>query len=220
MSILFVIPASPELARDVAELRTQIGADPKRSKALFHLIGNRYVDDVVNGLVLDFLHESRQTQPRMRSLIETLAGLIKTISHGLVGQAFAKLTPEKGAVVLTFIDERLCERPGGLGLGVPLDPSIAAGIDRAVMLAATQQLTSDRVALLATVQQVIDRAIDFHYKKPFSMLDLGFILRKGVDVGYDTIRSGAMSTMEKTVNEADEAELADLAQFFARRVVR
>lgn len=218
--MLFVIPASPDLARDISELRAKLGSDPKREKALYDLIGMRYVDDVVDGLVLDFLRESGGTTPTMRSLVEKLAGLIKSISHGLVGQAFAKLTPEKGASVLEFLDERLCERVEGPGLGVPIDHATVAGIDRARAAADVQKLSDDRAALLVTMQTVIDRAIEYHYKKPFAMLELGFLMRKGVDVGYDAIRGGAMSTIERSIAESDEQALGELAAFLSRRVLR
>jgi hypothetical protein len=219
MSKQFVIPASPALARDVSELRSNLNLDAKRAKALYVAIGNQYVDDVVDGLVLGFLNESRGSTPRMRSLVETLAKLIKSIAHGLVGQAFAKLNPETGSVVLEFIDQRLCQRAEGPGLGIPIDPSMVDGIERANVAARESRLASDRASLLTTMKGVIDRSIDYHYKQPFAMLELGFLLRKGVDVGYDAIRSGAMSTIEKSITEADEATLADLAAFLSRRVL-
>ena len=125
-----------------------------------------------------------------------------------------------GKCSLEFLDERLCEREEGLGLGVPIDHATVAGIDRAHAAASVQQLSDDRAALLTTMKTVIDRAIDYHYKKPFAMLELGFLMRKGVDVGYDAIRSGAMSTIERSIAESDEQALAELAAFLSKRVLR
>lgn len=220
MRTLFVIPASPKLADTVTVLRPIVRDDPKHTKPHFQRLGTHYVDDVVDGLVLDFLRESGSASPRTQSLIQTLAGLIKSVSHGLVGQAFGKLTPERAVELLALLDDRLVERSAGPGLGVPLETSMVLGIERAVAAAEARALADERRELLGTMQSVIDRAIEYHYQKPFAVLELGFLVRKAVDTGYGAIRSGAHSTIEKAISEADEAPLGDLAAFLSRRVHR
>lgn len=220
MRTLFVIPASAQLASTVGTLRPIVREDPKHTKPHFQRLGIQYVDDVVDGLVLDFLRESGSASPRTQSLVETLAGLIKSVSHGLVGQAFGKLTPDRAVELLALLDERLVDRVNGPGLGVPLDPAMVTGIERAVAAAEARALADERRELLGTMQSVIDRAIEYHYQKPFAVLELGFLVRKAVDAGYGAIRSGAHSTIDKAIADADETQLGDLAAFLGRRVHR
>lgn len=220
MSTLFVIPASPKLAETVTTLRPIVRHDPKHTKPHFQRLGTHYVDDVVEGLVLGFIRESSSASPRTRSLVETLAGLIKGVSHGLIGQAFGKLTVERAVDLLALMDARLIEREAGPGLGVIIEASTVAGIDRAMAAAEAKALADERRELLGTMQSVIDRSIDDHYRAPFALLDLGFLVRKAVDTGYGAIRSGAHSTIEKAITEAEEPQLAELAYFLGRRVHR
>lgn len=220
MSTLFVIPASPQLASTVAELRPIYRSDPKHSRPLFQRLGTHYVDDVVEGLVLDFIRESGSASPRTRALIEKLAGLIKSVAHGLVGQAFGKLTPDRAAELMGVVDARIVERSSGHGIGVPLEPSMILGIERAVAAAEAKALADERRALMETMVAVIDTSLEHHYQQPFAVLELGFLVRKAVDTGYGVIRSGSHSTIEKAITDADEAGLADLAHFLARRVHR
>ena len=82
------------------------------------------------------------------------------------------------------------------------------------------ELSAHRAAFHETMRAVIDRAIDGHYRAPFALLDLGFILKKAVAMGDDAIRGGAMRTISTAIQEADEATLAHLAKFLEVRVLR
>lgn len=220
MSTLFVIPASQQLHATATELRPIVRSEPKLTKVLFQRLGTHYVDDVVDGLVIGYVRESGAASPRTRMLIEKLAGLIKGVAHGLVGQAFGKLTPERAVELMGVLDARLIERPVGPGIGVPLEPSMLAGIERAAAAAEARELANERRELLETMIAVIDTSLEHHYQQPFAVLDLGFLVRKAVDTGYGVIRSGSHSTIEKAIMDADEPQLADLSAFLSRRVHR
>lgn len=220
MSPVFVIPASQKLVSAIDTVRPIVDGDPSRTKPLYKDIGYAYVDDVVDGMVLDFIRESESTSARTRSLVETLAKLIKSIAHGLVGQAFGKLTPDHARAVLAYLDDRASRFHDRPGLAAPIDEEAAHGIETALASLESSDLDARRHVLKSTMRRVIVRAMEYHYQKPFALLDLGFLTRKAVDVGYDTISRGAVSTIESAISEAEEQQLRELTQFLARRLRR
>lgn len=220
MSAVFVIPASDTLVSAIETVRPIVDGDPKQTKALYKTIGNAYVDAVVDGMVLDYIRESGSAKPRTRSLVETLASLIKSVAHGLVGHAFGKLTPDHARAVLAYLDERASRYHDGPGLSAPIGDDAARGIESAVAALSSDDLAARRQLLKATMHTVIERAMEYHYQKPFSLLELGFLTRKAVDVGYDTITRGSISTINSALDDAEEPQLRELTEFLARRLMK
>jgi len=220
MSPVFVIPASPGLVDAIETIRPIVDADPKSTRPLYKAVGNAYVDAVVDGMVLDFVRESSSTSPRVRSLVERLAKLIKSVAHALVGQAFGRLTPDHARAVLGYLDERASQFEDQPGLSAPIDDETARGIELALESITSEDLEARRLVLKATMRSVVGRAMEYHYQKPFALLELGFLTRKAVDLGYDTISTGAVSTIESAIDDSGEDELRDLTQFLARRLAR
>lgn len=219
MPPVFVIPASSKLTEAVAKVRPVIDGDPSITRPLCKAVGIAYVDDIVDGMVLGYIRESASASARTKSLVETLAKMIKSVAHGLVGQAFGRLTPESAKQVLAYIDERSAPYHGDHGLGVPIETATADGIRTAQGSLESEDLASRRAVLKSTMHGVIERAMEYHYQKPFAMLDMGFLTRKAVDVGYDTILRGSRSTIETAIDDAGPAQLGELTTFLARRLV-
>ena len=217
----FAIPASPALAEVVARSRHPVDKRARvervRSAAVL------YVDTIVEGLVLGLAREGGAAGTTTTSLLQSLAGVVKGVAHGLIrGAAFA--ARRRGACE----GRELSPRAGARGLvgarrvGRSRLPAHAGGpCESRLVLRRIACGPRDRDARrLRRRDDRLHRSLAPPLPRASSLLlDLGRFLRAAVEVGHSTIAKGSHAAARHAAEHDGEAELLTLTRFLETRLV-
>jgi hypothetical protein len=219
---LFAIAASPELAARTANVVSlDLSGPPDALRPLVLELAGLYLESTVDGLVLVFIRSD--TSAFTTSLLRNLATVVKTAARAVIGQAFGSTTSDELRALAKFLGERvqtvtLDGKPQG-AIVFPLAEPFVSKARKAVAAAHAGRALEERALFIDVMSQVVVENVRVHYETPFSLVKLGFLKKKAIDVGKTAIATGGQTTVKKSLGVADNAELQGIARFLERSVV-
>lgn len=181
-----------------------------------------YVDGVIDGLVLGFIDEEK-TSSGTKTLLRNLAGVIKTVSHGLIRQAFGSASRAEMHKLVGYLRDRIQvvrihEQPTG-AIVFPLAPENVAEFRTCFAASREGRATTMRAEYTGAMLRFIDDGLYHYFELPFSMLELGFVTRRAVALGRSTIHAGSHAAIKRSIASDTEDELRHLTEWLDPRFV-
>lgn len=214
MSTVYVaIPSPPRLEENTDRFLAAMKAGSRESQSpVFTQIAFDFVDAMLGAL---FFGPTRQIELHgmRQKLVDGLGSVIEKTSHGLIRQVVAKLSNEEMRPLLAFVEERRLNLDGTPYISFPLTPHFTTRFE--ALHEATMSGSRDNIEeQVAVMNEFVDISLDYMMKKPIDMLKLGFIARKGADLGYSSVRSLAHSTVRKLAHDTSLEENQRLSMYF------
>lgn len=210
-----VYVAIPSPARLETNTDQYLAAMQSRSKVpqntVFTEIAFDFLDVMLEALFYGPTRQIEHTGFR-KKLIDGLGSLIEKTSHGLIRSVVAKLSNDELRALEGFVAERRLYLDGQPHVSFPLSPHFTTRFE--ALHEATMSGTRNIEAQVEIMTEFVDIALDYMFKKPIDLLKLGFIARKGADLGYSSIRSLAHSTIRKLATDVSLEENQRLSGYF------
>lgn len=219
----FAFPAPQSMETNVEELLRRMEAGRKEgNNELMTAIANDLLDEVINVLLLNFL-DRMPMSGMVPSIIKNFAGVIKGTVHVLIKQVVGKLKPGESVQMAHLIaDRRLRHLHNGVErdmIAIPLSGALRVKFKTSLEAALQGHGRREHLILQEAMLEFSDVAYQFLYVDLTSFVELGFILRKAVDMGGGTINKGAHSTIRKIIPTLNDEELKEFAAYFNQYMV-
>lgn len=212
-SVYVAIPSNDKLEENTNQFLAAMKAGSREPQApRFTEIAFSFVDVQLEALFYGPIRQIELT-PFRKKLVDALGGLIEKTSHGMIRTIVAKASNDELRNLVSFVEERRIYLDGKPYTSFPLTPHFTTRFE-ALHEATMSGNTGNPVGQAEVMNEFVDTALDYMYKKPLDLMKLGFIVRKGADLGYSSIRSLAHSTTRKLIQDVSLAENQRLSTYF------
>lgn len=199
-TIYVALPSTDRLERNTDLLLAAMNSRSREPQSkVFTEIAFEFVDVMLEGL---FHGPTRQIQLHgfRKKLVDTLGSVIEKTTHSLIKTVLAKLSNEELAQLKGFVEERRLVIDGKPYVSYPLSPHFTTRFEaqHESIMSGNRDNPDGQADVM---NELIDISLDYMFKRPTDLVKLGFIARKGVDIGYSTIRSVAHSTTRKMAHD-------------------
>lgn len=212
-SIYVAIPSTPTLEENTTRFLAAMKANSREPQApLFVQIAFEFVDLQLEAL---FFGPTRQIEltPFRKRLVDTLGGLIEKTTHGLIRSVVSKLSNDELRGLVAFVEERRIYIDGKPHVGYPLPQHFTTRFE--ALHEATMSGNHDNVeAQVSVMNEFVDLALENTFARPIELVKLGFIARKGAELGHSSIRSMAHSTIRKLATDLSLEENQRMSTYF------
>lgn len=212
-TVYVALPSTERLERNTDLFLAAINSRSREPQnKVFTEIAFDFVDVMLEGL---FHGPTRQIElvGFRKRLIDTLGSVIEKTTHSLIRSVVAKLSNEELARLKDFVQERRLVLDGKPYVSYPLPQHFTTRFE--ALHEATMSGNRENADVQADVMnEFSDIALDYMFKRPTDLIKLGFIARKGVDLGYSSIRSVAHSTTRKFSHDLSLEENQRLSTYF------
>lgn len=217
---VFSLPARPELAAGAKRLFANVhAASVDETRTEVRALASEYVDSIVDGMILAFISPA-DAGTRTESLIKNLAGVIKSVSHGLVRSATSGAKKGELDAMIAYVKNQLVLDDARPSIDFALASGTRDGFATVIGARHGDALAAQRGKLLETMLAFTDEALQHYLVGPFALLDLGFLTRKAFDVGHTTIRAGARAAIQHSLGADGADDFTHLVDFFDRTIRR
>lgn len=217
---LFSLTGHPELApraHAVFAAQDAGGLDDLRAKV--RSFSDAYIDTIVDGMIMAFISPADENT-RSAGLVRNLASLIKSVSHGLVKSAVGGAKREELDKIVAYVRGQLVLAPEHASIEFALAPGTRDGFARVIEAKHAGRVESERKTLMHTMLAFVDEALAHYLTGPFSQLELGFLVRKALDVGHASIRAAARTAIQHALGDDGDSDVNHLVGFFDAAIVR
>lgn len=180
--------------------------------ALFTKIAFEFVDVELEALFFGPTRQIELTSFRKR-LVDSLGSVIEKTTHSLIRSVVAKLSNEELGRLVSYVEERRLYLDGKPYVSFPLSQHFTTRFE--ALHEATMSGNGDNVeAQIAVMNEFVDTSLEYMFTKPIDLVKLGFIARKGAELGHATIRSLAHTTVRKLATDLSLEENQRLSTYF------
>ncbi|MFZ5755662.1 MAG: hypothetical protein ACOY3X_02035 [Pseudomonadota bacterium] len=212
-SIYVAIPSPDRLEQNTNTFLAAMNSGSRAPQnAVFTEIAFDFLDVMLEALFYGPTRQIELTGFR-KKLVDSLGSVIEKTTHGLIRSIVAKLSNDELRHLQAFVEERRLYLDGKPHVSFPLPPRFATRFQ--ALHDATMSGNRENSEVQSDVMnEFVDISLDYMLKKPADLLKLGFIARKGVDLGHSSIRSLAHSTVRKLSSDVSLEENQRLSTYF------
>jgi hypothetical protein len=220
MTHRFSLPACPELGESARQLfDTPKDASLDVLRARVKAVAMAYVDSIVDGMILALISPA-DVGTRTESLVRNLAGLIKSVTHGLVGSATSGAKKSEIEAVSAYMRQQLVLEEARTTIDFVLADETREGFLEVIAALRNGKVEAERERLVITMLAFVDEALHHYLVGPFALVSLGFLTRKAFDVGHSSIRAGARTAIKHSLGPGSDGDVEHLVLFFDRTIKR
>lgn len=188
------------------------GGSREPQNARFTQIAFDFLDVMLGALFYGPTQQIELTSFRKR-LVDGLGSLIEKTSHSMIRSVISKSSNEELRRLVVFVEERRLYLDDKPFVSFPLPSDFTTRYE--ALHEATMSGSRDNVEEQIIVMcEFIDITLEYIFRKPIDLLQLGFIARKGADIAYSSIRAMAHSTVRKLATDISLEENQRLSTYF------
>lgn len=212
-TIYVAVPSTATLEQNTDKFLANMKAGTREPQnTLFTSIAFEFVDVQLEALFFGPTRQIELTSFRKR-LVDTLGSVIEKTTHGLIRSVVAKLSNDELRGLVSFVEDRRVIIDGKQHVAFPLPQHFTTRFE--ALHEATMSGNRDNVAAQVEVMnEFVDISLDYMFTRPIALVKLGFIARKGAELGHSTIRSLAHSTVSKLATDLSLEENQRMSTYF------
>lgn len=214
--------ASSELRRDAEVFLDRVQSQQAGSlKPLLQKILDRFINECLD---VFFAHPVEKIglgsvgKTIVLTALNSVRRTVQLIARRLVG----KLSNQEMLPLAEYIDEILYRNPaepdGDAFIGFAIDAALAESLYSLQDDVKQKPATSIVPDVVSAFQTMTDEALEGFFEKPVSMLDLGPVLSKLVDVANETTRTVIHAMLRRTFNTMNDDQIVDTLHYFCDMV--
>lgn len=213
MSTIVVMPLSDEyfeIGDEIYDTLQDPSTPPQTEKV--SRCAELLVGSMLQVLIVDMINNV-QMKPFAKKIVLQLESVIQKTANALVHKVILKLNNQELWPLVEYLRELEVELEGKRYLSFPLETFAEKAINKAYTEIDNKDLKQAKEHFDLGLQNILDQGLLIFYKKPMSMLKLGFVMRKIVDVGYAAIHAAVKPAIHKIVHDMDLHELESLKHY-------
>lgn len=214
MTRIYIATPSPQQLEDNTNLFLAAMKSGSRApqNQLFTTITFDFLDLMLQALFFGPTAQITLNSFRQR-LTDALGSVIKSTAHGLIRSIIAKLSNEELRPLVAYVEDRRIYLDGISHTTFPLPTHFATRFQ--VLHEAIMSGNRDNIdEQIDVMNEFIDIALQYLLRIPIDLLKLGFIARKGAELGHATVRALAHSTVRKLATDISLEENQKLSLYF------
>ena len=219
MTTYFAIPLAQPVQKGIDELLRNLDTRVSAPQHDLHTrVSIELSDDILRICVEELM--ARFQGGERAGILHTLLSIFKSTSHMLIRQLLGKGSNEDVSRMATYLRDRRQVLNGNVLCGFPLPDGMAARYATLFASIRAGQGEQHRGELNRLMMNFADMAV-VHFCDDFvAPMDLGFIKRKGSDLGRATIHKGCHVAMNRLFPHLGQKELEVFADYFDSLLVQ
>ena len=213
------IPLNPSYA----EIRDQLSQNladsslPSQAKLAAQL-GDVLVGSMMQALIHEFLRDV-ELKPFARKVMTQVGSITEKTATSIVEKVIVKLPNKDLKTVLDYMVSHELDVEGKLYLASEMDQ--AKGQQLLDALAVINQGNGEQVKgqFTSSLLYVMELSLNDFFKQPMSLIKLGMIAKKLVDIGYVTLNKASQTAIKKMVGKMDNTELKSMGVYASTLIV-
>lgn len=213
MTTLVIMPLDDEYFKIGDEIY-ELFQDPKAPSQKNNV--DRAAQLLISGmldLMIVKMIENVKMKPFARKIVMQLEGVIQKTANALVHKVILKLSNKELWPLVNYLRSIEVEIEGKRYLSFSIDDFAEKALKQAHIDIDSNNLKAARDNFQKGMENVLDQGLYIFYKEPMSMLKLGFVMRKIVDVGYVAIHAAVHPAINKIVHGMEIDELQSLKHY-------
>ncbi len=170
------------------------------------------VSSMLNVLISDMM-DNVKMKPFARKIVLQLETVIEKTAQALVSKVIVKLDNHELWPLVEYLRTLEVEYEGKRYLSFALEDFAEKALQKAHVEIVSGNIEEAKDYFHEGLQNVLDQGLLLFYKQPMDMLELGFIMRKIVDVGYKAIHAAVKPAINKIVHGMELDELQSLKNY-------
>jgi hypothetical protein len=193
----FAIKPSDTLRDQITTLIKNLDSGVKEPQHKLHTqISILMTDEVLDQLLMSIVN-AMKGEGEGAGILGTLTNMLKSTVHMLIRQMLGKHDNAEVNRMAKYLRDRSLTINGEFRLGFPLTEAFATNMMEHLSKALAGEGDKHRAAILAAMGEFIDLATVKLYDEFVEPIQLGFILRKGANLGHTTINKGSHSAISR-----------------------
>ena len=153
-------------------------------------------------------------------ILHTLLGILKGTAHVLIKQLLGKADNADVAKMAVYLRDRRMVINNEVRFGFELPADIAASFATIFDAISAGQGKEHRDALNDLMQKFADLAVARYLDDFIAPIELGFIKRKGAEIGRGTINKGVHAALNKLIPSLGNKDLEIFRAFFSELIIK
>lgn len=212
-TVYVALPSPQKLEDNTNQFLAAIKSGTKAPQnTLFMQVCFDFLDVMLEGLFYGPTRQIELTSFRKR-LVDALGGVIEKTTHGLVRSVIGKASNEELRRLTAFVEERRVYLNDAPHVSFPLPEAFTTRFEalHEATMSGSRENVDEQIIVMC---EFIDISLDYMFKRPTELMQLGFIARKAVDIGYSSVRSMSHSTVRKIATDVSLEENQRLSTYF------
>lgn len=219
-SYYFALKPSDQLRDQIRALLGNLDAGVKEPQHHLHTqISIRMTDEVLDGLLMSIVN-AMKGEGEGAGILGTLTSLLKSTVHVLIKQMLGKHDNAEVSRMAQYLRDRSLNINGEMRLGFPLTDAFGSRMLSLLDEAKAGQGEKHRADMTAVMGEFVDLATVKLYDDFVGPIPLGFILRKGAQLGRSTIHKGSHSAITKLFPTLKADDLKAFAEIYAEMFIK
>lgn len=213
MVTLVIMPVDDEYF-EIGDEIYDLFQDPKApsQKAKVDRAAQLLITSMLDVMIVQMI-DSVKMKPFARKIVMQLEGVIQKTANALVHKVILKLSNKELWPLVNYLRSLEVEIEGKRYLSFSLEDFAEKALKQAHLDIDNNNLKAARANFHKGLENVLDQGLYIFYKEPMSMLKLGFVMRKIVDVGYAAIHAAVHPAINKIVHGMEIEELESLKHY-------
>ena len=175
-------------------------------------------DAILKNIVEDMME--RFSGGEGAGILHTLLGILKGTAHVLIKQLLGKADNADVAKMAVYLRDRRMVINNEVRFGFELPADIAASFATIFDAISAGQGKEHRDALNDLMQKFADLAVARYLDDFIAPIELGFIKRKGAEIGRGTINKGVHAALNKLIPSLGNKDLEIFRAFFSELIIK
>lgn len=222
MTTYFAFPLSAPVQQRLDELLKNLDSGVSAPQHDLHTeVSIEISDEIMHGCVEELIERFQAGgHGDGAGILHTLLSILKSTSHVLIRQLLGKAPNEDVSRMAGFLRQRRLVLNGKPVFGFPMTAELSDRFDRTFAAVAAGQGEAHTAEVTQAMLAFADMALERFYDDFTAPMHLGFIKRKGAELGRATIHKGAHVALNKLFPSLKQKDLQIWADYFSTLLIK
>lgn len=214
MITYFAFKPDAAVQQRIDELLKNLDAGSSEPQHELHTrVSIEITDEILKYSVEDLMHRFK-AGTEGTGILATLLNLLKSTTHMLVRQMLGKHDNKEVARMAQYLRSRRVVANGEVLYGFEMPPELTQSFQRIFAAISAGDGVPHKDELLAAMLSFAELGLKRFYDDFTAPIELGFIKRKGSDLGRGTLNKGIHMALNKLIPQLRQKELEVLAAYY------
>ena len=176
------------------------------------------IDDMFE-IIVDGMLEKVEMQPFAQKVVRQVSSVVHKAVNVLISKVVGKLSNKELKPLVSQFKSMEFEHEGTIFLGFEVEARMEAMIHSCIAHLEAGDLPNAKSELIELLEHLIDESLDLYLMVPMSLVRLGMISRKLVDLTQTTIEKAVPPALRKIVDHMDQQEMETLREFLLELII-
>ncbi len=204
------IPLNPRYA-DIRNRLNSCLVDPDSGPQgqLAAQLGDVLVGSMMQSLIHEFLRDV-ELKPFARKVMTQVGSVVEKTSISIVEKVIVKLPNKELRIILDYMVDHELDVDGTLYLASEMNQDKGQRLLDSLVIINNGDGEQVKDEFMESLLYVLDLSLNDFLKQPMSLIKLGLISRKMVDIGYVTLTKASKTAVKQMVKKMDNQELKSM----------